>query len=291
MPFYGQNEQGYIDLVKHVMTMPDRVDRTGTGTRSDFGATVVYDISGDQLPLFTTKRVAFQAVIKELLWIIRGSTNAEELREDGVHIWDVNGNRKFLDSIGLSHHKEWDLGPIYGFQWRHFGAKYKTCDDDYEGQGIDQLKELIEGIKSNRFGRRHIMNAWNVTDLNDMALPPCHVMCQFYVESDNTLSCMMYQRSCDLGLGVPFNVASYSLLTKIIARECGLSGTKNFIHNMGDCHVYLNHIEALSGQVARDVRPPPKIEITAGVSIFALKPSDCILKDYNPHPPVKMIVS
>lgn len=175
----------------------------------------------ESLPLLTTKRVFWRAVVEELLWFIRGSTNALELKEKNVNIWDANSTREYLDSIGLSDRVEGDLGPVYGFQWRHYGAEYKDMYTDYTGKGIDQLKNIIETLKTNPNDRRIIMCSWNPIDLPKMALPPCHCLVQFYV-ANGELSCMLYQRSADMGLGVPFNIASYALLTNMIAHITGL---------------------------------------------------------------------
>lgn len=224
-----------------------RSDRTGVGTVSIFGAQMRYSLRDNVFPLLTTKRVFWRAVAEELLWFIKGSTNAKELQAKNVRIWDGNSTREFLDKIGLTEREEGDLGPVYGFQWRHFGAEYKTCHDDYTGQGIDQLNDVIERIRSNPNDRRIIMSAWNVSDLKIMALPPCHCLVQFYV-ADGELSCQLYQRSADMGLGVPFNIASYALLTYMIAHVTGLK-TGDFVHTLGDAHVYLNHVEPLKEQV------------------------------------------
>lgn len=184
---------------------------------------------------------------EELLWFVSGSTNANLLAAKDIHIWDGNGSREFLDSRGLSHHEEGDLGPVYGFQWRHFGAVYEGMNADYTGKGIDQLKRCIQSIVSNPEDRRIILTAWNPSDVDKMALPPCHMFCQFYV-ANNELSCQMYQRSADMGLGVPFNIASYALLTRMVAQVCGLK-CGDFVHTIGDAHVYLNHIDGLREQL------------------------------------------
>lgn len=210
-------EQQYLELIREIIeTGVEKSDRTGVGTRSLFGKMMRFDIS-ETFPLLTTKRVFWKGVVEELLWFLRGSTYGKELSDKGVHIWDGNGSREFLDKLGFKERKEGDLGPVYGFQWRHFGAKYVNCDTDYTGQGVDQIEDLIKRIKNDPNSRRHIVNAWNVADINKMALPPCHVLFQFYV-SQGKLSCMLYQRSCDVGLGIPFNIASYALLTVMIAR-------------------------------------------------------------------------
>lgn len=227
-----------------------RSDRTGVGTVSIFGAQMRFNLRDDIFPLLTTKRVFWRAVVEELLWFIKGSTNAKELQDKKVHIWDGNSTREFLDKLGLTEREEGDLGPVYGFQWRHFGAEYKTCHDDYTCQGIDQLNDVIKRIRTNPNDRRIIMSAWNVSDLKIMALPPCHCLVQFYV-ADGELSCQLYQRSADMGLGVPFNIASYALLTCMIAHVTGLK-TGDFVHTLGDAHVYLNHVEPLKEQVSRE---------------------------------------
>ena len=221
---------------------------------------------------------------------MRGSTNAKLLQEKNVRIWDGNGSREYLDSIGLTDREEGDLGPVYGFQWRHFGAEYKDMHADYTGQGIDQLAEVIDKIKNNPNDRRIILTAWNPSALKEMALPPCHMMCQFYV-ANGELSCQMYQRSCDLGLGVPFNIASYSLLTCIIAHVCGLK-PGDFVHTLGDAHVYSNHVEPLKEQLGRTPRPFPKIVIKRKVdNIEEFTIEDFEIQGYDPHPKITMAMA
>lgn len=206
-----------------------------------------FSLRDDIFPLLTTKRVFWRAVLEELLWFIKGSTDAKELQAKNVRIWDGNSSRDFLDKNGFLDREEGDLGPIYGFQWRHYGAEYKKCSDDYTGQGIDQLNNVINTIRTNPSDRRIIMNAWNVIDLPKMALPPCHCFVQFYV-ADGELSCQLYQRAADMGLGIPFNIASYALLTCMIAHVTNLK-PGDFVHTLGDTHIYLNHIEPLEEQV------------------------------------------
>jgi len=244
-------------------------------------------LANNLLPLLTTKRVFFRGVLEELLWFIRADTNGRHLTEKGVHIWDGNGSREFLDGRGLHHREEGDLGPIYGFQWRHFGAKYVDMYTDYAGQGVDQLQQVIDTIKTNPYDRRIILSAWNPADLKAMALPPCHMFCQFFV-ADGKLSCQVYLRSCDVGLGLPFNIASYALLTIMIAHVCGLEPGE-LIHCMGDTHIYSNHIEALLGQCEREPRPFPKIVIKRKVeSIDGFVSDDFELVEYNPHGKIAM---
>ena len=206
-----------------------------------------------------------------------------------IHIWDGNGSREFLDSRGLEHREEGDLGPVYGFQWRHFGADYVDMHTDYTGQGVDQLAECIDKIKNNPEDRRIIMSAWNPADLNVMALPPCHMFCQFYVDTKkNELSCQMYQRSADMGLGVPFNIASYALLTHMIAHVTGRKAG-DFVHTIGDAHVYLNHVDALKEQLERSPRAFPKLKINSDkIGIDDFEYSDFEVTGYKPHKTIKM---
>eukprot|EP01006_Ploeotia_vitrea_P036486 TRINITY_DN66026_c6_g1_i2.p3 TRINITY_DN66026_c6_g1~~TRINITY_DN66026_c6_g1_i2.p3 ORF type:complete len:253 (-),score=136.10 TRINITY_DN66026_c6_g1_i2:83-841(-) len=250
-----------------------------------------FSLRDDVFPLLTTKRTFWRGVAEELLWFISGSTNGKLLSDKKIRIWDGNGSREYLDSIGLTEREEGDLGPVYGFQWRHFGAKYTDVHADYSGHGIDQLAICIDKIKNNPNDRRIIMSAWNPTDLKQMALPPCHMFCQFYV-ANGELSCQMYQRSCDMGLGVPFNIASYALLTRLVAQVCDLKPGE-FVHTLGDAHVYLNHVDALELQLQREPRPFPKLKINPEVKdIDGFKFSDFTLVGYNPHGkiPMKMAV-
>ncbi|EGR28064.1 thymidylate synthetase, putative [Ichthyophthirius multifiliis] len=263
-------------------------DRTNTGTISIFGKTMRFDLS-QSFPLLTTKNVFWRGVLEELIWFIKGSTNSKLLSDKGIKIWDGNGSRQFLDSLGFHNREEGDLGPVYGFQWRHFGAQYADFKTDYKGKGIDQLQELIDTIKKNPDSRRLILNAWNVKDLSIMALPPCHVMSQFYINKGN-LSCMMYQRSCDMGLGIPFNIASYSLLTCMIAKLTGLQPGE-FIHVLGDAHVYSNHVDQLNIQVQRTPYPFPLLKINDQKkfqSINDFTSEDFEIVGYNFHPKLNM---
>ncbi|XP_047205007.1 thymidylate synthase [Girardinichthys multiradiatus] len=281
------DERGYLNLVEYIIEDGRRKgDRTGTGVLSVFGAQVRYSLR-DQFPLLTTKRVFWKGILEELLWFIKGSTNAKELSEKGVKIWDANGSRAFLDNLGFTEREEGDLGPVYGFQWRHFGAEYKNMHTDYTRQGVDQLQNIIDTINRNPEDRRIIMCAWNPKDLPLMALPPCHALCQFYV-CDGELSCQLYQRSADMGLGVPFNIASYALLTYMIAHITGLK-PGDFVHTLGDAHVYINHVEPLKAQLQREIRPFPTLNIKRKVeSIDDFQADDFEICDYNPHPAIKM---
>ncbi|KAK8791962.1 hypothetical protein WA158_005352 [Blastocystis sp. Blastoise] len=281
-------EYQYLHMIRHILDHGVlRGDRTGTGTRSVFGTQMRYSLRDNIIPVLTTKRVFWRGVVEELLWFIRGDTNMYHLKDKNIHIWDGNGSREFLDSCGLTEREEGDLGPIYGFQWRHFGADYVDFNHDYSNQGVDQIKHIIETLKHNPNDRRIILSAWNPAALHLMALPPCHVMCQFYV-ANGELSCQMYQRSCDMGLGVPFNIASYSLLTHIL---CSMTGLKpgEFIHVMGDTHVYINHRDALEVQLTREPKPFPKLIIKnnhENIDDFVF--DDFELVDYNPYGAIKM---
>ena len=288
--FKRHEERQYLDLIDEVIRHGVyKKDRTGTGTFATFGASMRFNLR-HSFPLLTTKRVFWRGVVEELLWFIAGSTNSKVLQEKGVHIWDGHGSRKYLDSIGLGHREEGDLGPIYGFQWRHFGAHYKDMHADYRGAGVDQLTELIHTIKTDPNNRRLVLTAWNPVALKDMVLPPCHMFCQFYV-ANGELSCQMYQRSCDLGLGVPFNIASYSLLTCMIAHVCGLT-PGDFVHVLGDAHVYADHVGPLKEQLKNAPRRFPTLKIRPGkTDIEAFTSDDFEIVDYTPHKKISMHMS
>ncbi|KAG5487303.1 hypothetical protein LSCM4_07793 [Leishmania orientalis] len=287
---HNHEEQQYLELIDRIIkTGVMKEDRTGVGTISLFGAQMRFSLRNNRLPLLTTKRVFWRGVCEELLWFLRGETNAQLLADKGVHIWDGNGSREFLDSRGLTENKEMDLGPVYGFQWRHFGAEYKGFEADYNGEGVDQIKAIVETIKSNPNDRRLLFTAWNPCALNKMALPPCHLLAQFYVNTDaKELSCMLYQRSCDMGLGVPFNIASYALLTILIAKATGLRPGE-LVHTLGDAHVYRNHVDALKAQLERVPHAFPTIVFKKEREFLEdYESTDIEVIDYVPHPPIKM---
>lgn len=281
-------ESQYINLIKHILQHGiSKDDRTGIGTLSIFSYNMTFNLR-ESFPLLTTKKVYWKGVVEELLWFISGSTNSNILKEKGVKIWEGNSSREFLDSRGLSHYDQGDIGAGYGFQWRHFGAKYTNMYDSYEGQGIDQLKNVIYKIKNTPNDRRIIMNSWNPTDLDKMALPPCHIFVQFWVNTDKKeLHSQMYQRSCDVGLGVPFNIASYSLLTCIIAKLCDLT-PGDFHYCMGDTHIYKNHIDAMKLQITREPYDFPKINIKDITDIDNITSDDIELIDYKYYENIKM---
>lgn len=288
LKFKKSEEYQYIDLLKKILkTGKTRSDRTNTGILSTFGNSMRYDLSSS-FPLLTTKSVFFKGVVEELIWFIKGQTDGNILKKKGIDIWNGNGSREFLDKRGLQKNREMDLGPIYGFQWRNFGAEYINCDESPKS-GIDQLKAVINSLKNDPTSRRHVISAWNPVDLDKMALPPCHIVFQFYVDDGNKLSCALYQRSCDVGLGLPFNIASYSLLVCILADFLGMERGE-FVHFIGDTHVYLNHKEALEKQVKRRPRPFPVLNVRRrernGIEDYCLE--DFELLNYFPQKAINM---
>ncbi|HSH51445.1 MAG TPA: thymidylate synthase [Bacteroidales bacterium] len=260
----------YLVLLDHVLTHGvKKEDRTGTGTISTFGYQMRFDLE-DGFPLLTTKKLHLKSIIYELLWFLNGDTNIKYLNEHKVRIWDEWAN------------KNGDLGNIYGYQWRSWPA--------YDGESIDQISQIIDSIKNNPNSRRHIVSAWNVADLKNMALPPCHILFQFYV-ADGKLSLQLYQRSADIFLGVPFNIASYAILLKMVAQATGLKPFE-FIHTLGDAHIYLNHIEQVKLQLTRKPRKLPDLKINREKkSIFDFEFDDFVLENYNPHPHIKGAIS
>jgi thymidylate synthase len=260
----------YLDLLRHVLANGTRKDdRTGTGTLSVFGHQMRFDLA-EGFPLLTTKKVHLKSIIHELLWFLKGDTNIKYLKDNGVSIWD-----EWADENG-------DLGPIYGYQWRSWPAR--------DGRHIDQISEVLQTLKSNPDSRRIIVSAWNVGELPYMKLPPCHAFFQFYV-ADGKLSCQLYQRSADIFLGVPFNIASYALLTLMIAQVTGLK-PGDFVHTLGDAHIYLNHLEQVNLQLSRDTRALPTMKLNPAVTdLFDFKFEDFTLEGYDPHPGIKAPVA
>jgi len=287
-------ESGYIELLRKILEKGElRQERTGTGTLSLFGEQLRFDLSNERVPLLTTKFVPYKACIKELLWFLSGCTDVRKLRDQGVHIWDGNSSREYLDAVGLSDLPEFDIGAGYGFQWRHFGAEYINCLQEYDGQGVDQIEYVINEIKTNPTSRRIFMSAWNPSALKRMALPPCHVSCQFYVSGDSQLSCHLYQRSVDCGLGLPFNIFSYAVLTRVIAMKTGLQA-KELVISTGDTHIYTTHVDALRQQIEREPRSQPLLRIDDTVvskDWTQITIDDFTLSEYNYHPVIKMSMS
>lgn len=284
-------ELQYIDLIKRIIDEGVEENTRNGVTISTFGEKMVFDLSEGTLPLLTTKRVAWKTCFRELMWFVKGDTSNEKLQQQKVKIWDDNASRSFLDGRGLTHLKENDLGPVYGHQWRHFNAEYTDCDTDYTNKGIDQLKNIINALKdeTQHTSRRLIMSAWNPCQIDQMALPPCHVLVQFKVIKSKYLCCALYQRSGDVGLGVPFNIASYSFLTHILAHHCGLVAHR-FVHFLGDAHIYKEHVEPLQTQIDRTPYDFPKIRIgTKRENIEDYTENDIIwVSEYKHHEDVKM---
>ncbi len=284
-------EQQYLQVVSRVLAHGvKRMDRTQTGTLSTFGVTMRFSLRNGCLPLLTTKKVFWRGVVAELLWFISGKTNVRVLAAQGVNIWNENTSRETLDRLGFKDRPEFDLGPSYPWQWRHYGAPYKDMNTPSDGLGIDQLQQLIEGIRRDPYSRRHVLCSWNVAQIAEMSLPPCHCFVQFYV-AENRLSCSLLQRSCDLGLGFGFNVASYALLTHMIAHLCDLEADE-FVHYINDAHVYCNHIEALQEQIQRTPYPFPTLRFRRRVTnIDDFTAEDIQLENYRHHAPVVMKMS
>ena len=255
------DEYQYIKLIEHILSFGCMVNGRNAYALTVFGSAMHFNLADNTIPFLTSKKLAWKTCAKELFWFLSGSTDNKLLKKENVHIWDANGSREFLDGRGLEHYKEDDLGPVYGHQWRFFNAPYLDCETDYNGHGIDQIKYIINSLKhkETRYSRRLIMSAWNPQQLHEMALPPCHVLAQFNV-IENRLSCSLYQRSGDVGLGVPFNIASYSLLTHLIAKHTDLIADE-FVYYLGNAHIYDDHIEMLKEQVNRTPYAFPKIEI------------------------------
>ena len=285
--FHEENQ--YLELIKDIINSGSLVNGRNGNTLTVFGAAMHFNLENNTIPVLTTKKVAWKTCAKELFWFLKGQTNNNLLRDNNVHIWDGNGSRDFLDSRNLHHLEENDLGPVYGHQWRYFNAEYVDCKTNYSGKGIDQIQYIIDSLKDpvERYSRRLIISAWNPQQLDQMALPPCHVLAQFNVIGQE-LSCSLYQRSGDVGLGVPFNIASYSLLTHILAKHCGLIA-KEFVYYLGNSHIYDDHIETLKEQVQRKPYDFSKINILKiHDSIEKYSLDDIEIIDYKSHNSIKM---
>ena len=316
---YQHEEYQYLNLIKHILDNGTWEEGRNGKTKSIFGASMRFSLVDSKIPILTTKKTAWKTCLKELLWFIRGDTNNKLLKDQGVHIWDANGSREFLDSRGLIHYEVDELGPIYGAQWRNFNkpfyskqhakcltTKSNECynsdchnlnselENNYKemmhSKGIDQLQEIIDVLKDpkQRSSRRLIMTAWNPCQLDQMALPPCHILCQFNVHDENKLSCVMFQRSADFFLGIPFNIASYSMLTHLIAKHCGLQAYE-FIHFMGNCHLYDNAVDAANLQITREPYPFPTLKIKQiKDNINDYQVDDFEIHNYKSHEAIKV---
>ena len=259
-PIHDENQ--YLSLIRDINLYGSMQCGRNGNALTAFGSSMHFNLANNVMPILTTKKIAWKICLKELLWFIKGDTNNKLLKNNKVNIWNGNASREFLDSRNLLHLEEDDLGPIYGHQWRHFNAEYDTCNTDYNGKGIDQLEYIIQALNDplQKTSRRLILSSWNPCQLNEMALPPCHILCQFNVVETNKLSCSLYQRSGDVGLGVPFNISSYCFLTHIIAKHCNLEAT-DFYYYLGNCHIYDNHIVSLLEQMTKNPYPFPSINI------------------------------
>lgn len=285
----NKEEQAYLDLLLDVLTTGSYLDdRTGCGILEKIGGSLRFNLQHGKIPLLTTKKMFFRGIVEELLWMISGSTSAKTLSDKKVHIWDANGSRETLDKLGFSNRKEGDLGPVYGFQWRHFGAKYVDSQTDYKGLGIDQLANAITMIETKPNSRQNVVSAWNPQDISSMILPPCHFSFQFFVRNGK-LSCVLYQRSCDLVLGIPFNIVSYSLLTHMIAHITNLKPGE-LIVQMGSMHIYKNHWVFARKQSSRTPLPFPTIDFNPFAPLFDIdnfRFEHFGLYDYHTHPDSK----
>jgi thymidylate synthase len=289
---YGESQ--YLHMIKNIMKNGIKEKGRNGITYTQIGGIMRFPLENNEIPFMTTKKLAWKVCLKELLWFMRGETDNKILQNENVKIWNGNGTRDFLDSRGLHNLRDNDLGPVYGHQWRYWNAKYSPmgCEDDYKGQGIDQLKNIIDDLKESKktgeSSRRLIMTAWNPEQINEMALPPCHVLSQFHLTEGDKLSCTLYQRSADMGLGVPFNIASYAFLTHIIAKMCDLK-PKEFVHFLGNAHIYDDHIESLRTQIIKEPFEPPTLEIVQKrdkIEDYIL--SDFKINNYNYHDTINM---
>ncbi len=292
---FRSQEYQYLSLLKNIINYGVKEQGRNGITYTQIGGMMRFSLNDNKIPLMTTKKLAWRVCLKELLWFIRGDTNNDLLQKQNVNIWNANATRDFLDSRGLYHLRENDLGPVYGHQWRFWNAPYSReygCFEDYRGKGIDQLQNIIDDINKSKItgetSRRLIMTAWNPEQIDEMALPPCHVLSQFHITEGNKLSCTLYQRSADMGLGVPFNIASYAFLTHILAKHCDLEA-KEFIHFIGNAHIYDDHMDVLEEQIENEPYEPPNLIISEKKEkIEDYKFDDFIIENYNYHKPIKM---
>jgi len=283
------DENQYLHLISDILNEGEMQEGRNGNTKAVFGSAMHFTLENNSIPLLTTKKLAWKTCLNELLWFITGSTDNGILQEKKIKIWNGQSTRSYLDSCGLNHLESNDLGPIYGHQWRHFNAPYINKDADYSGKGIDQLQYVIDRLSDpeKRTSRRIIMSSWNPCQLNEMSLPPCHIMCQFNVIGNN-LSCSLYQRSGDVGLGVPFNIASYCFLTHLLAHHCGLNAYE-FVYYLGNSHIYDDHLESLSQQITKKPYAFPTISFKEKKTrIEDYDTSDFIIDGYEHHEPVNM---
>ena len=287
--FKNDEELQYLNLINNILENGTWENGRNGKTKAIFGNMMRFSLKDGKIPILTTKKTAWKTCLKELLWFIRGKTNNKLLTEQGVHIWDGNSSREFLDSRGLQDYEVDELGPVYGHQWRHFNAKWQGDSHDYSGEGVDQLQYIIDQLKNpeTRTNRRLVLSAWNPCQLDEMALPPCHILCQFNVHHGNKLSCSMYQRSNDEACGTSFNIASYSFLTHLIAKHCGLEAYE-FVYFKGNCHIYEEHVDGLKLQITREPYPFPTVsikQVRENINDYCV--DDFEIHNYQHHEPIK----
>ena len=287
--FKNDEELQYLNLINNILENGTWENGRNGKTKSIFGNMMRFSLKDGKIPILTTKKTAWKTCLKELLWFIRGKTNNKLLTDQGVHIWDGNSSREFLDSRGLQDYEVDELGPVYGHQWRHFNAKWQGDSHDYSGEGVDQLQYIIDQLKNceTRTNRRLVLSAWNPCQLDEMALPPCHILCQFNVHHGNKLSCSMYQRSNDEACGTSFNIASYSFLTHLIAKHCGLEAYE-FVYFKGNCHIYEEHVDGLKLQITREPYPFPTVsikQVRENINDYCV--DDFEIHNYQHHEPIK----
>jgi len=282
-------EYQYLNLIQDILN-EGTIEKGRNGfTKCSVGSVMHFSLENNKIPILTTKKTAWKTCLKELLWFIKGQTSNKILNEQNVHIWDGNSTKEFMNSRGLLHYKEGDLGPLYGYQWRFFNAPYADCDANYSGKGVDQLQQVIDCLKDpvQRTSRRLVVSAWNPCQIDEGVLPPCHVLFQFNVVDGNKLSCTLYQRSCDEFLGIPFNISSYSFLTHLIAKHCDLEPYE-FIHYGGNCHIYDDHFDQMEQQISRQPFEFPTIEIINKrecINDYVLE--DFKINNYQSHDQIK----
>jgi len=292
----GNNNEGkyheeyqYLNLLNDIMNEGTLEEGRNGFTKCVFGSAMHFSLENGKIPILTTKKTAWKTCLKELLWFIRGDTSNKRLNNEGVHIWDGNTTKEFMEARGLSHYSDGDIGPMYGYQWRQFNAPYEGCDADYTGKGIDQLQNVIDCLKDpkQRSSRRMVISAWNPCQIDEGVLPPCHVLFQFNVVDGNKLSCCLMQRSYDSVLGAPFNICSYSLLCCLIAKHCDLEPYE-FIHYGGNCHIYDDHFDQVKEQITREPYEFPTLEIlNKRENINDYVVDDFKISNYQHHPPIK----
>ena len=283
-------EYQYLNLLKDIIDHGSHEQGRNGAVLTAIGSAMHFSLEDGKIPILTTKKTAWKTCLKELLWFIKGDTSNKRLKDVGVHIWDANTTREFLDSRGLQHYDEDTVGSLYGFQWRHWNAPYEGCDADYTNKGIDQLQNVINILKDpvQRSSRRMVVSAWNVEQLDGGCLPPCHVLFQFNVVDGNKLSCCLFQRSKDSACGAPFNYASYSFLVHLVAKHCDLI-PHEFIHYGGNCHIYSEHVDAMKEQITRTPLPFPTLEILnkrENINDYVVE--DFKIHDYQHHAPIKL---